>query len=281
MKKYFFLILLILSGISACSQNEENKNIIQLKVWENKAPTDNGLTDEAEIFVYKPNTLSKLATPAVLICPGGGYAGVSMPYEGHALAKWMASQGIVGIVLKYRLPNNHKEVPFDDACQAMQIIRNHAKEWNIDISKIGVAGSSAGGHLAATLSTYYANKELSPRPAFTILFYPVITMEAVTKGGTRNNLMGLSPSEEDIVNYSAEKQVSENTPRTIIFAADNDDSVPTSHSIGYYNALKEKGVSTSLYIFPEGGHGWALLPDYKYNETSLSLLKIWLNSYIK
>lgn len=277
-KNYFILLLLIVSVVTACGQNEEP---IQLKVWENNPPTNNGLTDKAELFIYKPHTLSKLPTPAVLIFPGGGYAGVSMPYEGHAFAKWIASQGIVGIVLKYRLPNQHKEVPFDDACQAMQIVRNHAEEWNIDVSKMGVAGFSAGGHLAATLSTYYANNELCPRPAFTILFYPVITMETVTKGGTRNNLMGLTPSEEDIANYSPEKQVSENTPRTIIFTANDDASVPTFHSTNYYQTLNEKGISASLHIFPEGGHGWGLLPDYKYNEESLSILKTWLDLYIK
>lgn len=279
MKNYFILLTLIISGLSACGQNETPE---QLKVWvKTQAPTNNGLTDEAELFIYKPNTLSKTPTPAVLICPGGGYAGVSMPYEGHAFGKWMASQGIVGIVLKYRLPNQHKEVPFDDACQAIQIIRNHSVEWNIDVSKIGVAGFSAGGHLASTLSTYYANNELCPRPAFTILFYPVITMETVTKGGTRNNLLGLTPSEEDILNYSPEKQVSENTPPSIIFTADNDQSVPSAHSIMYYEALKAKGIPASLHIFPEGGHGWGLLPDYKYNKESLALLKVWLDSYVK
>lgn len=278
MKKYIFFLLLVISALSACGQDEAS---VQLNVWENTPPTSNELTDTAQLFVYLPHTMSKIPTPAVLISPGGGYAGVSMPYEGHAFAKWIASQGVVGIILKYRLPNKHKEIPFDDACQAIQIIRNRAKEWNIDISKIGVAGFSAGGHLAATLSTYYANNELCPRPAFTILFYPVITMETVTKGGTRNNLMGLNPTEEDILNYSPEKQVSATTPPAIIFTANDDASVPTWHSIRYYDALKEKGISTSLHIFPEGGHGWGLLPDYKYNETSLSILKIWLESYVK
>ncbi|SHG23490.1 alpha/beta hydrolase [Dysgonomonas macrotermitis] len=278
MKKYLFLVFFVVFALLACKENQEP---VTMKVWEGNPPTSNGLSDQAEIIVYKPKTMSKLPTPAVLICPGGGYAGLSMPYEGHGLAQWMASKGVVGVILKYRLPNKHKEVPFDDACQALQIIRNHSKEWNIDVSKIGVAGSSAGGHLAATLSTYYTNNELCPRPAFTILFYPVITMETVTKGKTRDNLMGVEPSEEDILAYSPEKQVSENTPPAIIFTADGDGSVPPLHSVMYYRALKEKNIPASLHIFSEGDHGWLLLPQYKYTEPTMSLLETWMESYIK
>lgn len=279
MKKSFLFLFFSLLIFSACGQSKEP---VTLKVWSDQNPTTpNGLSDEAEITVYLPNTMSKIATPAVLVCPGGGYAGVSMPYEGHAAAKWMASQGLVGVVLKYRLPNHHKEVPFEDAVKAMQIIRDHATEWNVDVSKIGVAGFSAGGHLAATLSTYYANNELCPIPAFTILFYPVISLEVVTKGGTRNNLMGLDPSSEDVFAYSAEKQVSLNTPPTIIFTADDDNSVPSTHSSNYYNALKGNNVPASLYVFPEGGHGWGFYPEYKYNHQAQSLLEAWINSYVK
>lgn len=278
MKKSLFVFLLINFCFSVLSQNIDP---LILKVWENTPPTENGLTDEAEIIVYKPQTISEAPIPAVLIFPGGGYAGVSMQYEGHAVARWMASQGIVGVILKYRLPNQHKEVPFDDACKALQIIKDHSTEWNIDISKIGLVGFSAGGHLAAVLSTYYADNDLCLRSAFTILFYPVTTFETLTKGGTRNNLMGMEPSGSDIFTYSAEKQVSENTAPTIIFTANDDNSVPSTFSSNYYNALRRNNVPASLYIFPKGGHGWGFLPEYKYNEQALSLLKDWIDDYVK
>lgn len=278
MKTSFFTLLFVSFCISLFAQNTDP---LVLKIWNDAPPTENGLADESEIIVYKPQVISDTPTPAVLICPGGGYAGLSMPYEGHVIAKWMASQGIVGVILKYRLPNQNKEVPFDDACKALKIIENHATEWNINPSKIGVAGFSAGGHLAAVLSTYYAENNLSLRPAFTILFYPVTTLETVTKGGTRNNLMGSDPSSSEVFAYSAEKQVSNQTPPAIIFTADDDASVPSTFSTSYYNALKEQNVAASLYIFPEGDHGWGLLPHYKYNEQSLALLKYWIDDYVK
>lgn len=278
MRKSFWVLLFFGFYFSVFSQNGEPQI---LKIWEDTPPTFNGLTDEAEIIVYRPQTISDTPIPAVLIFPGGGYAGVSMPYEGHATAKWMASQGVVGIILKYRLPNQHKDVPFEDACKALQIINDHASDWNIDTSKIGLVGFSAGGHLAAVLSTYYADNHLCLRPAFTILFYPVTTFETLTKGGTRNNLMGLEPSGSEIFTYSAEKQVSENTTPTIIFTANDDNSVPSTFSSNYYNALKRNNVPASLYIFPKGGHGWGFLPEYKYNEQALSLLKDWIDDYVK
>lgn len=278
MKKNFLILLFIGFCFSAFSQNIDS---LTLKIWEYTPPTENGLPDEAEIIVYKPQIKSETTIPAVLICPGGGYAGLSMAYEGHEIAKWMASQGIVGVILKYRLPNQNKEVPFEDACKAIEMIKEHASEWNIDTSKIGVAGFSAGGHLAAVLSTYYADNDFCQRPAFTILFYPVTTLETVTKGGTRNNLMGLEPSGSDVFAYSAEKQVSAQTPPAIIFTADDDGSVPSTFSTSYYNALKDYDIAASLYIFPKGGHGWGLLPQYKYNEQSLSLLKAWIDDYVK
>lgn len=280
MKRILLLSILISCVFfTACGKDSD---YITLKVWGEEEPiTSSGLDDEAEIYVYLPQTLSKIETPAVLILPGGGYAGVSLPYEGHAAAKWMASKGIVGIVLKYRLPNKHKDVPFEDAIKALQIIRDNAEEWNIDESKIGVAGFSAGGHLASVLSTYYTNNQLCTKPAFTMLFYPVISFQEVTKGGTRNNLLGFEPDSVDVFTYSAEKQVSANTPPTIIFTADDDASVPSTHSISYYDALKVNNIPASLYIFPEGGHGWGFFPEYKYNETAQSLLELWINKYVK
>lgn len=269
MKK--FLVFIIIAIISSCAYSQDS-----IRVWTNGAPTSNGLTDEAEIFIYLPERRIDVKTPAVLICPGGGYAGVSMVYEGHAFAKWLASQGIAGIVLKYRLPNRHKEVPFDDAEEAMRIIRSNGDKWNIDTHKVGIAGFSAGGHLAAVFSNSGSSGGIDVRPDFTILFYPVISLDQVTKGGTRTNLLGNTPSSSEIYSFSADRLVTERTPPAIIFASDNDVSVPSTHSTMYYDALKENGIRAALYIFPEGEHGWGMIKSFKYNDESLSLLKMWL-----
>ena len=252
-----------------------------INIWKNDAPTSNGLTDEAKLYIYLPeNIADHRKVPAVLICPGGGYAGVSMKYEGHAFAQWLASQGIAGIVLKYRLPNQHKEIPFEDAEQSMQIIRANADRWNINPDKVGISGFSAGGHLAAILSNRYSKEGLYTHPNFTILFYPVISFEEVTKGGTRTNLLGKDPSSTEIYSFSADRQVTANTPPTIIFVSDNDHSVPSVHSTMYYNALKRNGIPATLYVFPEGDHGWGMIESFKYYDQSLSLLKMWLDKTV-
>lgn len=274
MKKYLFLILLTF----LCHVVKASDSIpVPIKVWQGMTPpSENGLSDEAELFVYLPQNPTNAKVPAVLIFPGGGYAGVSMQYEGHAFGQWLASKGYIGVVLKYRLPNQHKGVPMDDAVRSLQIISENADKWNVDTSKIGVAGFSAGGHLAAAMSTYYPNNGWSIRPDFTILFYPVISFEEVTRGGTRNNLLGLNPPSKDIYAFSLEKQVIAETPPAIILVCDDDASVPPNHSTAYYNALKDAGVDATLYVFPEGGHGWGLRPTDKYYTESLILLEMWL-----
>lgn len=274
MKKFLVLAIIIFISLSVYSQDS-------IQVWKNKPPTSNGLADEAKLYVYLPeNTADHQKVPAVLICPGGGYAGVSMKYEGHAFAQWLASQGIAGIVLKYRLPNQHKEVSFEDAEQSMQIIRANAERWNINPDKVGISGFSAGGHLAAILSNRYSKEGLYTHPNFTILFYPVISFEEVTKGGTRTNLLGKDPSSTEIYSFSADRQVTVNTPPTIIFVSDNDHSVPSVHSTIYYNALKRNGIPATLYVFPEGEHGWGMIESFKYYDQSLSLLKMWLDATV-
>lgn len=268
-KTIYFLTVLLSLSLSLHAQEE-------IPLWNTeKAPTESGLeNNEAMLYVFQPKENKKNSNPhpAVLICPGGGYASVSMTYEGRAFAEWMAKQGFVAIVLKYRLPNKHKEIPFDDAEKAMEIIHANATKWNIDTNKIGIAGFSAGGHLAAI----YSNTESTYRPNFTLLFYPVISFENVTKGGTRPNLIGSNPSQADITRYSAELQVTEQTPPAIIFMSDDDPSVPSNHAILYYNALKSNNVSASLHIFPEGGHGWSMLDSFRYNNDCLMLLESWL-----
>lgn len=261
-----------------------------VKLWDGNPPSENGITaaenhgpnlewitnvSSAEIAIYLPEK-SKNTGMAVLICPGGGYGGLAYDHEGIQFVEWLNSKGIAGIILKYRMPNKHKEIPLDDAQQAMRYIRDNAKELNINVNKVGIAGFSAGGHLASTVSTHYATKGTSTRPDFSLLFYPVVTMTMSTHGGSRTNLLGDNPEASDIHMFSNEKQINSNTPPAILLLSDDDKVVLPINSIEYYNALKNNNIPASMYIFPEGGHGWGLKKDFKYYEQMTSLLEMWL-----
>ncbi len=286
MKNLFLILFLFAYMLNMNAQTT-------IRLWEGNPPTDNGLTEQEvitderisgvsvpEIIVYLPNEEVNKKI-AVIICPGGGYARLAMDHEGHQFAKWLQSQGIAGIILKYRMPNQHKEVPLEDFHQAMRYVRSKAVEWNIvDAnmeSKVGVAGFSAGGHLASTASTHYNSSEL--RPDFSILFYPVITMGQYTHEGSRNNLLGDNRTANDILYYSNETRVDEQTPPAILLLSDDDKAVPSMNSVMYYEALKEKNIAASMYIFPEGGHGWGMRQNFKYHDQMLSLLKAWLEGF--
>lgn len=167
-------------------------------MWPDGAPNSSGLTGEEQetrphfvtnvthptLTVYHPEKPNGMA---IIMCPGGGYRGLGMDGEGYDMAPWFCGQGITYMVLKYRMPNGHWEVPVSDAEQAIRMVRQHAKEWNVDPYKVGLMGASAGGHLTATLATHY-NSET--RPDFQILLYPVVTMMQVTRGNTRTALLG-------------------------------------------------------------------------------------------
>jgi acetyl esterase/lipase len=192
-----------------------------------------------------------------------------MDNEGSDIAGWLNQNGFIGIVLKYRLPNDtimiNKSIgPLQDLQEAMRIVRRHASEWKIDPRKIGVAGFSAGGHLASTLSTRFNEKvydsdTTNARPDFAILGYPVITMsELNTHTDSRKKLIGISPDSSHIEYFSNELHVLKNTPPTFIFQSENDKTVPVQNSIDYYTALKNKGVDAELHIYPKGGHGFGL-----------------------
>ena len=223
------------------------------------------------IEVYLPT--QQIATgEAVVIFPGGGYGILAYDWEGTDFAKWLNSQGIAGIVVKYRLPlstslTDRKEVPLLDAQRAIRLVRQHAEPWHINPNQVGVMGFSAGGHLASTLSTAYLHRaippqdvidELSARPDFSILVYPVISFQdAQTHGGSRKNLIGEPANPELVQRFSNELQVTTNTPPTFLVHAQDDKAVPLENSLLYYQALHAKGVKASLHIYPTGGHGFA------------------------
>ena len=272
------LNLILLSLFIAGVVMAQNKT---LKVWPNGAPNDNGLTEpeekydgvrvrnvsEAEMYIFSPEA-EKNTGAAVVICPGGGYWIEAMDHEGYDIARFLQEKGITGIVLKYRLPYGNHEVPSSDARQAIRIVRANAEEWGINPEKIGIAGSSAGGHLASTAGTVFdfGNIESldniaqqSCRPDFMLLLYPVITMnEEFTHLGSRENLIGKGHDKELIRKYSNELNVSAETPPTFLVLADDDKSVLPKNSINFYLKLKEYDVPAELHIFQEGGHGFGI-----------------------
>ncbi len=224
---------------------------------------------EPTITLFLPEN-KKERTPAVLICPGGGYARLAYDHEGHEVAKWLNKHGIAGILLKYRLPSDeimeNKNVgPLQDAQQAMRIIREHAAEWNIDASKVGVMGFSAGGHLAASLTTLYDKhvydykSTKSARPDFSILVYGVISMQdSLTHKGSQRNLLGISPSQELINEFSNELHVNPGTPPCFLIHSSDDGAVNYMNSILFYQALVKHGVKAEMHIYDSGGHGFGL-----------------------
>lgn len=222
-----------------------------------------------EILVYLPTEETNNHF-AVLICPGGGYGSVAAVHEGTDVALWLATHGIAGIVLKYRLPSDlimkDKRVgPLQDAQEALRTIRRNAAQWNINPHKIGVMGFSAGGHLASTLCTHYSKKvyditdTTSARPDFSILVYPVISMDsALTHMGSRENLIGRTPSKADVAEYSNDLQINKSTPAAFLVHSADDNVVPVQNSILYFQGLQKYKIPAELHVYEKGGHGYGL-----------------------
>ncbi|MDR1437103.1 MAG: alpha/beta hydrolase, partial [Candidatus Symbiothrix sp.] len=192
------------------------------------------------------------------------------------MARWYVSNGFTAVVLKYRMPDGDHTVPLSDAEKAISTIRNNAKKWNVDPAKVGVVGSSAGGHLAASLSTLAADEN---RPDCAILYYPVICFDdPTTHRGSIKNLLGENVHNKELLSrYTLQNQVDEKTPRTLLLLSDDDQVVLPVNAIRYYSALKEKGISASMHIFPTGGHGWGFSPSFLYHEEIKSLIQKWIN----
>ena len=221
------------------------------------------------LSVYLPEA-GKEASAAVIICPGGGYGMESFRLEGTIIAETFAKNGIAAFILKYRLPSDSimkdKSVgPLQDAQQAIKIVRERSKEWNINRSKIGIMGFSAGGHLASTAGTHFEKafipneNNTSLRPDFMVLVYPVISMtDELTHGGSRKNLLGTVPSPEQIRQFSNEMQVNPGTPPAWITHTGDDTVVPVENSIRFYQALIRNKVVAEMHLYPSGNHGFVL-----------------------
>ena len=206
---------------------------------------------------------------AVVIFPGGGYAGLSMDKEGYRVAKEFNKIGVTAFVVKYRLPSDQIMVdktigPLQDAQQAVLTIRKHAAEWGINPAKVGIIGFSAGGHLASTEGTHFDKvlvedkDNISVRPDFMMLLYPVITFGPMAHVGSRENLIGKIPSTELIDLYSNEKQITSNSPPAFLVHAEDDDVVPVQNSLMFYDSLLKAKVKAEMHIYQSGGHGFGL-----------------------
>lgn len=231
------------------------------------------------IEVY-PAAADNNSGTAVVVCPGGGYYGVSFISEGIEVAKWLNQIGITAVVLHYRLPDdaimeNKSIAPLQDGQEAMRIVRRNAKEWGIDPNKIGIMGFSAGGHLASTVSTHFDEKiyeqkdSTSARPDFSLLIYPVVSMDsAITHKGSRESLLGKNPSPELVKHFSNALQITSKTPPAFMIHSLDDGSVPVENSIEYALAMKKNNIPCELHIYEHGGHGFGLgLESWRSNST--------------
>jgi acetyl esterase/lipase len=225
------------------------------------------MVTEPTLTAYLP-AKEKATGTAVIICPGGGYGILAMNLEGYTIAEEFNKLGIAAFVLKYRLPNDEtmKERafgPLQDVQQAMYVVRKNAAKWSLKTDKIGVMGFSAGGHLASSFSVHYddvkiENKDINLRPDFSILIYPVISFLESPHVGSRENLLGVAPTQEQLTYFSSERNVNKDTPPAFLVHAMDDPGVPVQNSIIYGQALNRHKVPAELHLYQAGGHGFGL-----------------------
>lgn len=276
MTKRIFLIILFFTIIVQIYAQEK------ITLWENGAPNALGSEDfDVPTLIYYP-VQNKQAHTAILICPGGGYSHLAMEHEGSQVAEYFNKIGISAFVLKYRVCNKkqncyHYPVPLNDANRAIRYIKANAEKYNIDSTKIGIMGFSAGGHLASSVSTHILDgnpeatdklERYSTRPDFMILVYPVISFTTpYTHNDSRKKFLGTKNTIEMRELFSNELQVTYKTPPTLLIHANDDKVVPPENSILFYTALRKAGVEASLIIFPYGGHGFGMRQKNEYVDT--------------
>lgn len=267
-------------------------------LWPEGVP--NGRTDLGEEVVnndrvenvHKPSlTLflpdaGKANGTAVIICPGGSYTRLAFGHEGIDIAKWFNARGVTAFVLKYRMKEYGHPAPLQDVLRAVRIVRSRAAEFGTKPDRIGVVGSSAGGHLAASAGTLYdqpAGKTGAPldavnaRPDFLVLLYPVISMDpAIAHAGSRQNLIGASPSPDLVELMSLENQVTDATPPTFIFYTQEDKTVPVENGVRFFQSLTRHKVPAEFHIFERGPHGLGLRSGFGPTSDWPKLAEAWL-----
>jgi acetyl esterase/lipase len=298
-----FLFLLQLYCLATAAQQTT------VKVWPNGAPGAINSAAYREDTVYtetgRPRIRRVIAPEltayllpkgnapraAVIICPGGSYGRLAIDLEGYDVAAWFNQIGVVGIVLTYRLPSDtimtDKSIgPLQDAQEAVRIVRRNAEAWNIDPHKIGIMGFSAGGHLAASASTlflrntYTSADSTSARPDFSLLIYPVISMQdSMTHSASRKNLLGEHPDPALIDLFSIERQVATDTPPAFLVHSANDNAVPLAGSMAYFAALKKYSVPVEIHIYETGGHGYGLAKTGATESGWPEACRIWMEAH--
>lgn len=262
---------------------------IDVPLWkQGEVPLAKGTdaADQPEIRLWLAKGAKTPAT-SVLVVPGGGYGGLANDHEGKQIAEFLNSKGIHAFVLKYRLgPKYNHPVPWMDASRAMRLIRSRAEEWGVDKNRLGIWGFSAGGHLASTVATRFADPEHKPnnaidqessRPDFAILCYPVISMELpTTHGGSRRNLLGPNADPQLAKSLSNQTQVTAKTPPTFIFHTVADTVVIPENAILFYEACVKNKVPVELHLFQEGPHGVGLAQKDPQLKVWPTLLMNWL-----
>ncbi|MEO6221297.1 MAG: alpha/beta hydrolase [Ginsengibacter sp.] len=281
MEKYFVTCLLIFCCMKHAQAQKtiplydgavpNSKSYSTTEKWE---PQNNG--DTIVHFISQP-TLSiflpgkeKTGRSAVIICPGGGYWISSIVKEGYDVAKKFNEYGVAAFVLKYRIPNDSAMLdktigPLQDAQRAIQLVRMHAKDWNVDPGKIGIMGFSAGGHVASTAATHFQKSyidnidNINLRPDFSVFIYPVISFQdSIAHIGSRDQLIGKFPRKTLLDSFSNELQVNAKTPPTFLVHAGDDDAVPVMNSIRFYEALLKYKIPAEMHLYKSGGHGFGM-----------------------
>ncbi|EMI58406.1 pectin acetylesterase [Rhodopirellula sallentina SM41] len=225
------------------------------------------------LAVYLPSKETNTGT-SIIICPGGGYGGLSIEKEGHAVAQWMCDLGVTAGVLKYRCSGgaNEHPVPLQDARRALEIMREHASQWELKPDRVGILGFSAGGHLAASVATD-AEADIN----YAVLVYPVISMRnGVTHNGSKKNLLGKEPSDELIAEMSRDERVDAETCPTFLVHAGDDKAVPIENSLRYYAAMQKHNVPGELHIYDRGGHGFGMFRDDRPVDSWPNACKAWM-----
>ena len=251
-------------------------------LWPDGAPESNGLsgpeTDMGEGRIGNINDPELLIFPAsdpngqcIIMCPGGNYEYLAVQHVGTDMAEWFNSMGVTFAVLKYRLPNEHCDIPLDDAHRAITVMKSFAEEMGFN--KIGIMGASAGGHLASCAAVHNTAKT---RPDFLVLLYPVISYMDKVSPGAKNILFDMYPPDEAIEYYSSELNVSPDCPPTFIVHCEDDSVVPVTESKAFYDALVANNVPAVIRLFPDGGHGWGFNDSFPYKDEWTSALKEWL-----
>ncbi len=224
--------------------------------------------------------------PAIVVLPGGGYANLAQ-HEAEPIAAWLGSLGLASVVCRYRVWPNRHPAPLQDAERAIRTVRAHAEVWNIDASRVGVLGFSAGGHCAASVSCLGQPgkpdhpdpiERFSGRPDAAVLCYPVISFQNWSHTGSRDNLLGGVADPELVHQLSLENAVHDHVPPTFLWSTSDDSAVSVFNSLHYAGALRRHGVPFAMSIYPTGRHGLGLADDVPHVADWSTACAAWLRS---